>query len=41
MNPETGNITWIRNGRVIAAEQDLADAKARHDATWGPDGDHE
>jgi len=34
-NPETGNLTWIRNGRVIAAAEDLAEAKRRHDERYG------
>jgi len=34
LNPETGNITWIRSGRVISAPQDMLEAQQRHDERW-------
>lgn len=37
LNPDSGNITWIRSGRVISAPQDLLEAKERHDSRYGTD----
>ena len=34
INPETGNITWIRAGRVISAPQDMIEAQARHNLNY-------
>jgi hypothetical protein len=36
-NPESGNLTWVRAGRVIAAADDLQAAKQRHDERYGTD----
>lgn len=35
LNPETGNLTWIRGGRVISAPQDMLEASERHENSYG------
>jgi hypothetical protein len=37
LNPESGNVTWIRSGRVISAPEDMITAKRRHDERYGTD----
>ena len=35
LNPESGNVVWMRAGRVISAPVDMLQAKQRHDERYG------
>lgn len=35
LNPESGNLTWIRSGRVISAPLDMLEASQRHEENYG------